>query len=207
MARNKPHVMPFLSAILKHGADVFDWEIIGDYPDRAWALAAERYFVDALKPEYNAAIGGICSSGALRSPQMAAIWKTHQHLGPITLRRPVICLEDGTIYESASEAARAYQTPKSGIIEVCAGYRQRRSVAGHHFQYVHPTNAEIVRYKIRDQARRRAKLSNDNVKAIRLLLLGSMKEREIALKFGVNKTTILDIRNGRSWKVTENVSA
>lgn len=55
--------------------------------------------------------------------------------GPLRNARPVVCLDDGKFYESASAAARFYGVSKSAIIELCLGKNSRRAVSGKHFQY------------------------------------------------------------------------
>ena len=63
-------------------------------------------------------------------------WQKYSHLGPKSFSRSVICLDDGIIYESASAAARAYDSCKSAIIELCLGKRFRKTVNGRKFKYV-----------------------------------------------------------------------
>jgi hypothetical protein len=50
-------------------------------------------------------------------------------------KKPVLCVEDGTVYPSATDAAKAYNIKSvSSISEVCNGHRQ--SSAGKTFEYV-----------------------------------------------------------------------
>lgn len=51
-------------------------------------------------------------------------------------RRPVVCLSDGQTYESATAAARAYDLEKRSVIQVCLGYRGRKTTGGMRFAYV-----------------------------------------------------------------------
>lgn len=44
-----------------------------------------------------------------------------------------------------------------------------------------------------------AKLTNEKVEEIRLLLNTGMYQRDIAAKFGVAQTTISMIRRGKTW--------
>ena len=62
-------------------------------------------------------------------------WKEHAIKGPATLAKKVICLDDGKIYASASEAARFYNVTKSALIELCLGKRNRKTVGGKQFCY------------------------------------------------------------------------
>lgn len=56
--------------------------------------------------------------------------------GRMKLMRPVVCLDDGRRYESASAAARNYAVPKSAVIELCLGKRGRKTIGGRRFAYV-----------------------------------------------------------------------
>ena len=64
------------------------------------------------------------------------IWAAHRAKGPKASSKPVLCIEDGLIYESASAAARHYDVDKSALIELCLGKRNRKTVGGRHFEYV-----------------------------------------------------------------------
>jgi hypothetical protein len=44
------------------------------------------------------------------------IFKKYAHLGPAASSKKVICLDDGKIFSSASEAARIYGVAKSALI-------------------------------------------------------------------------------------------
>lgn len=56
--------------------------------------------------------------------------------GPMLNARPVICVGDGRVFPSASEAARVYGVPKSAVIELCLGRNGRRQVSGNVFRYL-----------------------------------------------------------------------
>jgi len=55
--------------------------------------------------------------------------------GPRKLSRPVICLDTGESFPSASEAARHFNVCKSSLIELCLGKNGRRAVGGLKFAY------------------------------------------------------------------------
>lgn len=55
--------------------------------------------------------------------------------GPKKLSRPVICLDTGESFPSASEAARHFNVCKSSLIELCLGKNGRRAVGGLKFAY------------------------------------------------------------------------
>lgn len=63
------------------------------------------------------------------------MWKEHAVKGPASMARKVICLDDGEIYVSASEAARIYNVSKSALIELCLGKNGRKTVGGKRFCY------------------------------------------------------------------------
>jgi len=62
-------------------------------------------------------------------------FEKHRHLGPQKVAKNVVCLSDGRIYSSASEAAREYNVSKSALIELCLGKNGRKSVSGLTFSY------------------------------------------------------------------------
>jgi len=64
------------------------------------------------------------------------LFKQYQHLGPKASAKRVICIDDGLEFESASEAARYYNTAKSAIIELCNGQKYRKTVIGKRFKYI-----------------------------------------------------------------------
>lgn len=61
--------------------------------------------------------------------------KGRKSTGPKTLSRPVICLDTGESFPSASEAARHFNVCKSSLIELCLGKNGRRAVGGLKFAY------------------------------------------------------------------------
>lgn len=60
----------------------------------------------------------------------------YRHLGPATSAKPVVCHDDGQVYESASAAARAYGVSKSAVIEICGHKKHRKTIGGRKFSYV-----------------------------------------------------------------------
>lgn len=49
--------------------------------------------------------------------------------------KPVINLDDGSVYPSATAAAIAFGTNRRAIIQVCLGYKGRKTTAGRRFAY------------------------------------------------------------------------
>jgi hypothetical protein len=56
--------------------------------------------------------------------------------GPMKNRRQVSCLDDGRIFQSASDAARYYDVARSSLIELCLAKNGRKSVGGLRFCYI-----------------------------------------------------------------------
>lgn len=61
--------------------------------------------------------------------------KGRKTTGPSKISRPVICLDTGETFPSASEAARHFNVCKSSLIELCLGKNGRRAVGGLKFAY------------------------------------------------------------------------
>ena len=61
--------------------------------------------------------------------------KGRKSTGPKKMSRPVICLDTGESFPSASEAARHFNVCKSSLIELCLGKNGRRAVGGLKFAY------------------------------------------------------------------------
>lgn len=66
---------------------------------------------------------------------------------------------------------------------------------------------ETVKQKMSDTRKRKisegqlnSKLTVENVREIKLLIIQKVKQRDIAKKFNVKPTTISEIKAGRSWK-------
>ena len=76
----------------------------------------------AVNKNYRGVVDGLDKSGRKAS-------------GPITNSRRVVCLDDGSIFPSASSASRHYNIAKSAIIELCLGRNGLRTVGGHKFKY------------------------------------------------------------------------
>lgn len=91
--------------------------------DIEFRLAERRRRVDVIKRNYRGVIDGRDAKG-----RSAA--------GPVKNSRPVVCLDDGTEYPSASAAARAYKVDPSALTELCLGKRGRKSVRGLRFKYM-----------------------------------------------------------------------
>jgi hypothetical protein len=64
-----------------------------------------------------------------------AIFQQYAAMGPKKTARPVVCIDDGLCFESASAVARHYNLAKSAVIELCLGKNYRKTVGGLRFKY------------------------------------------------------------------------
>jgi hypothetical protein len=64
-----------------------------------------------------------------------AIFQQYAAMGPKKSAKPVICIDNGLCFESASAAARHYSLAKSAVIELCLGKNYRKTVGGLRFKY------------------------------------------------------------------------
>lgn len=55
--------------------------------------------------------------------------------GPMANARRVLCVDDGRIFESLSEASRYYDVDAGALSQVCGGKRTRKTVGGKSFRY------------------------------------------------------------------------
>lgn len=92
-------------------------------------------------------------------PEAQARFRQYAHLGPKASSKPVICLDDGAVFESASAAARAYGLDNSLIVEVCLRDTRRVAAGGKIFRYV--GGYEDAAVELAEVAARRAKFIDD----------------------------------------------
>ncbi len=62
-------------------------------------------------------------------------WKKHGTLGPQSIRRRVVCLNDGQVYESIEDASKAYNLDPSSICSICKRDPIRKTAGGRVFRY------------------------------------------------------------------------
>ncbi len=125
-AINGDSQLPFHRAIRKNGVEAFHWEILNIYPTYEKALDAEVRYIKRLKPKYNVLPGGTIGPGP-------------------SMRRKVICLETGEVFDSVTSAA--YQTGANPgcISQVCTGYAW--TSVGQHFAFYTKKLSEKQRKK------------------------------------------------------------
>lgn len=56
--------------------------------------------------------------------------------GPMAASKPVVCLDDGKEFPSASAAARHFDLAKNSVSQLCAGKYKSKMVCGHRFEYL-----------------------------------------------------------------------
>jgi hypothetical protein len=146
-ATRRGSTSPFHCALRKYGIDLFRFSVLLVCADTD-ADAKEIRLIASLKPEYNVALGGrLGPSIKIYTPEVRAKmaakaaarfhnYADYMAMGPRVSARPVMCWEDGLIYDSASAAARAYEIPKSQIIETCLCKPFRFTARGRHFAYL-----------------------------------------------------------------------
>lgn len=118
-------------------------------------------------------------------------WAKFASLGPQASSKPVICIDDGRRYPSASEAARAYGLDKSLVAAVCAGDPRRITAGGNRFIY---EGAPLP-----ERASKKSKLTAEQVEIIKVVRDYGATPRQIGQVYGVSHTTISDILAGRTW--------
>lgn len=196
--------MFFHRALRKHGPKAFKWEVLGEYPTPDEAYAAEREFVAILRPEYNTASGGWGVPGLTHSEKTREklrqhgearkdLFATFAHLGPAAMAKPVICLDDGVRYESASAAARAYGIKPLSVSQACGADPKRQTAGGKRFIYADGSTP--------DKQNRRQKLTGNEVELVRIALRFGFSQGRIAKAVDLGQQTISEINRGLINKV------
>jgi hypothetical protein len=72
-------------------------------------------------------------------------WLLRSHLGSKAMARPVLCLNDGLQFPSASAVARHYGLSRSIVIEMCNRNPRRRTAGGNVFRYADDKKLENKR--------------------------------------------------------------
>lgn len=70
------------------------------------------------------------------TPEWRARWAEFQKLGPVVIKKRVVCLNDGKVYESIAAAAQKYETEGSSISEVCNRSNIRLTAGGRVFRFL-----------------------------------------------------------------------
>jgi group I intron endonuclease len=120
----------FHAAILKYGHEAFQWEVLIDGLERDEAEHLERFLIATMKPRYNVAAGGLKGLGfvgSIRSPETIARMQEaakKRGIHPDThaariekQRKRVVCVETGTVFRDAAEAALAHGVKRSHVYD------------------------------------------------------------------------------------------
>lgn len=140
-------------AIRKYGEDAFRWQTIATVPTEKEAFRIERALIKKIRrhsEEYNITDGG--EGGRSNAPLSDEVrerlrqiglsqeskerFARYSHLGPLAMRRPVICLNTGATYPSALAAAAEHNISKSLVVEVCLRNKRRKTAKGLVFRYI-----------------------------------------------------------------------
>lgn len=149
--------LPIYMAIRKYGEHNFKFLVLCEFDTAEDALQKEIDLIAELKPAYNVTNGGEGNSywlGKKRSPETnAKISRTKtgvpmKHTSPLMektraenmrgasllRRKPVRCVTDGAVFESAQAASLHYKFSKLAVAAVASGRRNR--IYGLSFEYI-----------------------------------------------------------------------
>ena len=111
-ANNKNTNLPFPNALRKYGVEAFEWEILEEC-NNTEAGKREIYWIEQLRPQYNATLGG--DGGTLGR-------KCPEHVKEATRKarsKPVVDTKTGIVYPNAVEASISTGVMKSSISRSC----------------------------------------------------------------------------------------
>lgn len=127
-------------------------------------------------------------------------WLKRSHLGPMASSKRVVCLDDGKIYDSASAAGRAYDIPRSQIIEVCLRREWRRTAGNLVFRYEGDHNGGKAEADAERAKRYANKCATGLSQRKRVVCVNDGREfpstKEAAEVYGLSKTFISEICRG-----------
>ena len=129
-----------------------------------------------------------------------ASWMQHSHLGPEASAKPVVCLNDGYVFQSASAAARFYGASKSLIIEVCNRNPRRATAKGRVFRYEgdHSGGEEEFNSQMNRVASKSERVCKKLQKAVKCLTDGLVFEspRIASEHYGCHRMSICEVARG-----------
>ena len=103
----------FYAAIRKYGPDAFEWTVLATLSTSEEMYREEERLIALLKPEYNIASGGLIFTSKEKQAKFTAD-------NAKRCSKTVICLNDGSIYPSASAAARFYGVDNKNLQQSCS---------------------------------------------------------------------------------------
>lgn len=126
-------------AIKKYGWDQFDHRVLVDHLTQEEAEELEQILINDLMTQddrygYNIANGGRvhCMSETTKH-KISVANQGHGYRGGGNPKRPVLCVETGTIFESCGAAARWCGSNSSHISNTCRGTYEKTK--GYHWRY------------------------------------------------------------------------
>lgn len=132
------HRSPFRNAIRKYGFDMFRFTVIKTVETKEEAMAEEIRLIATLRPNYNGTKGGnmpVTTPAGMEKIRAAAARLSEGR------KKPVICLSDGKIFQSAVEAADHYSISCSMLCMVLKG--RRATAAGRIFSFYTGTETPL----------------------------------------------------------------
>jgi group I intron endonuclease len=113
-AKHKGSNLPFPNALRKYGKENFDWEILEEC-DNSIKGEREVYWIEKVKPEYNATKGG--DGGSLGKPCS----EEKKKLIAKGVSKRVQCVETGEVFNSLQEASDWAKVSVATISYACTG--------------------------------------------------------------------------------------
>lgn len=102
----------FYDAIRKYGQDGFEWTVLATLATSEAMYKEEERLIALLKPEYNIASGGLVFTSKEQQKKFA--FERAQQCS-----KPVICLNNGSVYPSAVAAERAFGLGRKVVAPQC----------------------------------------------------------------------------------------
>lgn len=121
----------FFRAIIKHGWDNFQHDVLCTGFDKDTAYEVERALISAYHSN-DKAHGYNLTEGGEVFPQPHRPKKYNGGLGPV---KPVICIDTGAVYESIGEAARINGVDKGALSRCCQGDKGYKTAGGLRWAY------------------------------------------------------------------------
>ena len=141
--RNKRCTSIISKAIAKYGWDAFDKTVLEFCPVEELD-EKEIYYIAKLKPEYNLAKGGEGRKGCKVSPEtsekLSQANKKRWENGELQklIKKPIICIDTGEIFDSVKSAAVSVGVDPSAISAVLNG--RGKTAGGYRWDYLNPNN-------------------------------------------------------------------
>lgn len=128
-------------AIAKYGWDAFDKTVLEFCPVEELD-EKEIYYIAELKPEYNLAKGGGGPTGCKPSPETIELlrqaakkqWADEEYLKLI--KKPIICIDTGEIFDSVKSAAAKVGVNRSCVSGALTG--RWKTAGGYRWHYLTP---------------------------------------------------------------------